>query len=726
MSFPEIDNQLVVYRTDGKKDINKGRTAEKLHEVLGMSEPVALAAACAICCASRDLSRLLRHDVVREETDESVPVEQIVQNFFYGPVMATLAVKTSSTSRFMAYIRYKDEEKGTWVKTLGPTSRDAREIVELKLMATGGWSEKIKSNKRTSAASTQSSNREPEGPISADQTVPSSRTIGSFLVPSTYMDPGLVSGRSTQNKPTCAKEYDPPDGEYLVHATDINSVVSIFRTGLVPGSIQKERAKHLQSLVPAQGTENGRTTVQFAAISNSKHDFLVRDKKDILLVFSGAAIAASYDCWEVPDKPIISTPCQIRPDLILAALTANHVLYEDEACPTFVVQKIAFWWSNYLRERDLNLYDQGLATVSQLTADKVFQPRKLVQASASACQRDAAKSKKPPSHLRGKQIAAWKAENDPDSLEAKLNPTGAASSTATYKVTAPPPPPPPASSAAVTAESIKQEEKAEKSELSDKGKEDDKMEESELSDKDKEKADDSDSEVSSIGDDIPAEAEDQDSAEEADVAQRLVKHRSVNPGQEKVLCQDETGKTVTLTAGEAATAKPVSELSDEGNESEELIEDDPTVDPSVPRVWKGKQHPPEPVAPSSPKETNYRPVRQKRQNKIPNKGKKKAYFECPEANTPCTYCGYVTDLYCRKCGDTACSECRNTDLGINCGCHNSHICQVDGDSRPICLRAEQEEALQLYAGISNAQAKEYAEATKVWRRWARNQMKKRK
>ena len=156
VSFPEIDTRLIVYRTDGKKDLNKVRTAEKLVEVLGMSEPVALAATCAICCASRDLSRLLRHDVVREELDESVPVEKIVQNFFYGPVMGALAVKTSGASRFRAYIRYKDEEKGTWVKQLGPTSRDAREIDKLKLMATGGWSEKIKGNKRTSVDSAQS------------------------------------------------------------------------------------------------------------------------------------------------------------------------------------------------------------------------------------------------------------------------------------------------------------------------------------------------------------------------------------------------------------------------------------------------------------------------------------------------------------------------------------------------------------------------------------------
>ena len=221
------------------------------------------------------------------------------------------------------------------------------------------------------------------------------------------------------------------------------------------------------------------------------------------------------------------------------------------------------------------------------------------------------------------------------------------------------------------------------------------MEESEPSDKEKEKerADQSDSEATSIGDDIPVEAEDQDSAEEADVVQRLAKHRSVNSGQEKVLSQDEKGETVTLTAGEAATAKPVSELSDEENESEELIEDDPIVDSSAPRTWKGKRNPPEPVPQESSSKTNYRPVRQRRQNKIPTKGKIKAYFECPEENTSYIYCGYVTDIYCRKCGDTACSDCRNTDMNVNCGYHNSHICQMDGENRPICLRAAQEEAL---------------------------------
>ena len=68
-----------------------------------MSEPTAIAAACAICCASRELSRILRHDVARDD-QESVSVKGLLECFFYGPVMAALAVKTSGTSRFRACI----------------------------------------------------------------------------------------------------------------------------------------------------------------------------------------------------------------------------------------------------------------------------------------------------------------------------------------------------------------------------------------------------------------------------------------------------------------------------------------------------------------------------------------------------------------------------------------------------------------------------------------------
>ena len=108
VAFPAIDQLFVVKDSSDKADLNKGRTAEKLVEVLGMSEPTAIAAACAIACASRELSRILRHDAPRED-DNSVIVHEVVDRFHYGPVMAALAVKTSGTSRFRAYLRYKGE-----------------------------------------------------------------------------------------------------------------------------------------------------------------------------------------------------------------------------------------------------------------------------------------------------------------------------------------------------------------------------------------------------------------------------------------------------------------------------------------------------------------------------------------------------------------------------------------------------------------------------------------
>ena len=53
-----------------------------------------------------------------------------------------------------------------------------------------------------------------------------------------------------------------------------------------------------------------------------------------------------------------------------------------------------------------------------------------------------------------------------------------------------------------------------------------------------------------------------------------------------------------------------------------------------------------------------------------------------------------------------------------------HICQVDADSKPVCLRPEQEEALQWYSGITQDEEKEYAKATMTWRKWARKEIKK--
>ena len=142
VTFPDIDERLFIFEDSDKADLNKGRTAEKLVEVLGMSEPTAIAAACAITCASRELSRILRHDAPRED-DNSVIVHEVVDRFHYGPVRAALAVKTSGTSRFRAYLRYKGETQGQWRKS-PDLGQDARDIVELKLMAVGGWSDKLR------------------------------------------------------------------------------------------------------------------------------------------------------------------------------------------------------------------------------------------------------------------------------------------------------------------------------------------------------------------------------------------------------------------------------------------------------------------------------------------------------------------------------------------------------------------------------------------------------
>ena len=76
-------------------------------------------------------------------------------------------------------------------------------------MAVGGWSDKLEANRRNSVSSTQSANKEPKGPISANQTKPSNRIIGSFLVPKTHRDPRLVQGSSGERKPACVKEYHP-------------------------------------------------------------------------------------------------------------------------------------------------------------------------------------------------------------------------------------------------------------------------------------------------------------------------------------------------------------------------------------------------------------------------------------------------------------------------------------------------------------------------------------
>ena len=545
VEFPTIDERLFVYKDSDKADLNKGRTAEKFVGVLGMSEPTAIAAACAITCASRELSCILRHDAPRED-DNSVMIHEVVERFHYGPVRAALAVKTSGTSRFRAYLCYKGETKGQRCKSQD-LGMDARNLAELRLMAVGGWSDKNETNKRNSASSTQYPNKDPAGPISADQTKPSSRNLGSFLVPKTYKDPRLAQGSSGEKRPACASEHDPPDGEYLAHATDMNSLISIFKTGLCPGSLQQEKSKHLADLRPSDEGAGKRTTVQFAAISNSKRKFMVREKKPLLIVYSATAIAANFETWVFDDDPIVATPNMIRSDLILAVLAANNVIYEDEACPPFVVKNIAFWWDGYLKQKHIKTYSDGQAAAASFNAQGIFmlQPAPVV-----------VKQTRTRNLLHicvENKSAEWKALHDPDSLEAQLAGTSGTSCTTTYTVDAPPPPPShpppdgdrqfppppspepipmevdqaqPASSAALPAETPKEEKE---SELSDKEEEE------------KDKKDDDNSDLSSLGDDIPPEPEDQDTDEERDVANRLIKHKSVNAGEEKVLVKDDEG-----------------------------------------------------------------------------------------------------------------------------------------------------------------------------------------
>ena len=119
---------------------------------------------------------------------------------------------------------------------------------------------------------------------------------------------------------------------------------------------------------------------------------MVRDKKPLLLMFSATAIAANFETWVFDDNPIVATPQMIRPDFILAVLTANHVIYED-----------------------LRTYSDRQAAAASFHAQGTFEVRKLVQASASACAREPNKDKKPPSHLRG--------------IEAQLAATGKGSAT---------------------------------------------------------------------------------------------------------------------------------------------------------------------------------------------------------------------------------------------------------------------------------------------------------
>ena len=97
-------------------------------------------------------------------------------------------------------------------------------------------------------------------------------------------------------------------------------------------------------------------------------------------------------------------------------------------------------------------------------------------------------------------------------------------------------------------------------------------------------------------------------------------------------------------------------------ENEEFIEDDPEVEPATRRIWKDRNDPLEPgSSQASSKETKYRPIKQRKQNKMPFKGKPKAYKEYPELGTTCPYYSEITDIYCRKSIDITCSDYRTTD-----------------------------------------------------------------
>ena len=87
-------------------------------------------------------------------------IHEVVERFHYGPVMAALAVKTSGTSRFRAYLRYSDEAQGQWCKSQD-LGKDARTLAELRLMAVGRWWDKNATNRRNGASAAQNPNKDP-------------------------------------------------------------------------------------------------------------------------------------------------------------------------------------------------------------------------------------------------------------------------------------------------------------------------------------------------------------------------------------------------------------------------------------------------------------------------------------------------------------------------------------------------------------------------------------
>ena len=109
--------------------------------------------------------------------------------------------------------------------------------------------------------------------------------------------------------------------------------------------------------------------------------------------------------------------------------------------------------------------------------------------------------------------------------------------------------------------------------------------------------------------------------------------------------------------------------------------------------------------PRTVEKANYRPTKKRRQNKIPFPRKPRAYVDCSGLDSLCPICSEISRMYCRKCGDTTCHDCRDTNPEAMCGCHFSYICSIEGDARPMCLRLEQGTALRCYNGPHEAEVR---------------------
>ena len=156
-----------------------------------------------------------------------------------------------------------------------------------------------------------------------------------------------TSGRNSASASLQCSDARNVDGEYLVHPTTYNNLKSIFRTGLAPGALRKTIGPQLQGFV-CPTVWGKRTTVHFSIVNLVNGTFKVRKKMELLVVFSATAVTNMHECWQCAGSNQVSTPRQIRPDLILAVLTAGNVIYKDNACPAFVITHIAPWWTEAL------------------------------------------------------------------------------------------------------------------------------------------------------------------------------------------------------------------------------------------------------------------------------------------------------------------------------------------------------------------------------------------